>query len=265
KKLYSELEIKVQERTEELQNAKEDAELSNSAKSEFLANISHELRNPMHQILSYSKYGIDKIDRADKNKLLHYYTQINKSGKKLMILLDDLLDLSKMEAKKMTYEMRENDLLQLTNEIMREFYPSAEEKSISLKLTPFDGLTRLIFDDYRIGQVLRNLLSNAIKFSPEGKTITISFKQTILEFGIEKSQGLRVSISDQGFGIPENEARMIFDKFTQSSKTKTGAGGTGLGLAISHEIIFAHHGKIWAKNNPEGGATFSFALPFEQP
>jgi signal transduction histidine kinase len=111
----------------------------------------------------------------------------------------------------------------------------------------------VMLDPGKIMQVLRNLLSNAVKFSPAGGTIELTVGQG--------ESGLVVSVGDQGLGIPEGEQQTIFDKFIQSSKTRTGAGGTGLGLAICREIIMAHHGRIWAENRPEGGAVFFLELP----
>jgi signal transduction histidine kinase len=111
----------------------------------------------------------------------------------------------------------------------------------------------VILDADKIKQVLRNLLDNAIKFSPERGIIDVTTCRT---------EGLvKVSVSDQGPGIPQDELEAVFDKFIQSSKTDTGAGGTGLGLAICHEIITAHKGRIWAENQPEGGVTLSFEIP----
>jgi signal transduction histidine kinase len=102
-------------------------------------------------------------------------------------------------------------------------------------------------------QVLRNLLSNAVKFSPEGGRIDIELQQ--------EPGSVKVSLRDQGIGIPEDELEAVFDKFIQSSKTKTGAGGTGLGLAICQEIVVGHRGRIWAENNPGGGARLNFVVP----
>ncbi|MBU3914995.1 ATP-binding protein, partial [bacterium] len=127
--------------------------------------------------------------------------------------------------------------------------------------------TNVICDKYRIRQVIRNLLSNAVRFSPEIKKITISFESATLpkfpgSIG-EDRPALAVSIKDEGVGIPENELKTVFDKFIQSSKTKTGAGGTGLGLTICYEIVKCHGGEIRADNNPEGGAVFTFLLPYK--
>jgi signal transduction histidine kinase len=112
-------------------------------------------------------------------------------------------------------------------------------------------------DEGKLKQVLRNLLSNAVKFAPKGSTIALAMHQA--------AQWVVVSVRDQGPGIPEDELETVFDTFVQSSRTKTGAGGTGLGLSICHEIITSHQGRIWAANNPDGGAVFSFELPILLP
>ena len=233
------------------------SEESNQAKSEFLANVSHELRNPMHHILSYSKYGIDKLNSVPLEKLLHYFRQIKTSGDRLMRLVNDLLDLSKMEAGKMTYSMKKVSMLQILNEGIMEFSQTVDNKRISLSLEECAEEIFLECDMYKIGQVFRNLLSNAVNFSAPGQSITIGYQTTDLN----SESGVAVFIQDRGVGIPTEELEAIFDKFTQSSRTKTGAGGTGLGLAICIEIIKDHGGKIFASNNPDGGATFTFVLP----
>ena len=254
---------------EKLIYAKKQAEQANMTKSQFLANISHELRTPMHGILSFSKFGIDWIDTADQDKLLHYFNQIHNSGERLLALLNDLLDLSKLESGKMEYQMTEKDLRMIVGACITEFSLTAHEKKVSLKANEPDFLTRIHCDETRIDQVMRNLMSNAIKFSPDRGTVTVSYEATVIPMGRRSTdqthiKAVAVKVKDQGIGIPEEELKKVFDKFVQSSKTRTGAGGTGLGLAICAEIIRAHQGKIWAENNPEGGATFTFTLPYEQ-
>ncbi len=261
KKHRDQLEELVKARTHELKIAKDKAEIANIAKSEFLANISHELRNPMHQILSYSKYGVDKIDKP-KEKLWHYFNQTRKSAERLMVLLNDLLDLSKMESGKMDYKFETNNIYQIISEAVSELKPAIEDKNLNLQMDDSNISPNVTCDYYKIGQVMRNLLSNAIEYSHESKHIEIIIEQ--YELLTEKTITLphiKVSVHDKGIGIPENELTSIFEKFTQSSISKTGAGGTGLGLAISQEIVKAHGGKIWAENNPGGGTTFSFILP----
>ena len=201
KKARGELEKKVEERTIDFKIAKEEAELANEAKSEFLSNISHELRNPMHQILSYAKYGVEKIDKP-KEKLWHYFNQTKKAGERLMVLLNDLLDLSKMESGRMDYKMENSNLFQIVNEAVSELTPAIEEKNLSLKVIDPSVSTKVSCDSYKIGQVVRNLLSNAIKFTPEEKGIEIEFKRN--ESINEKNTilSLQISVIDQGVGIP---------------------------------------------------------------
>ena len=269
KKTYDELEKRVDERTSELKKAKEVAERANQIKSEFLANMSHELRTPMHGILSYSKFGIDKIDLENKEKNLTYFKKIKTAGDRLMILLNNLLDLSKMESGKEVYNMEAVNTLLVAKTVVTELETVWQEKDLVIKVEAPLISTKIICDRYRIEQVMRNLLSNAMKFTPKGKHVTVYFNSGELSLGErspdkETISALIVSVKDEGVGIPEKELESIFDKFIQSSKTKTGAGGTGLGLAICKEIINAHNGKIWAANNQEIGATIKFILPYRQ-
>jgi len=237
------------------------AEQANIAKSEFLANMSHELRTPMHGILSFAKFGMKDIRIHNKNisaeKLENYFREIVDSGERLMYLLNDLLDLSKLEAGKTTYTISQNDIVPLVSAVMSEFSCFAKENKITLHYDSHAEYPLALFDVSSIHQVLANLVSNAIKFSDENTIITISASSS----DESENNDLSVCISNTGITIPENEIEIIFDKFTQSNKTKTNAGGTGLGLSICTRIIADHGGAIWAENASDGTTKFYFTLP----
>jgi len=256
-KLERQRKIATQEReaAEIMKKAKEDAEQANRSKSEFLANMSHELRTPMHHILSYSQLGIKRINTPE-GKTLKCFENIISASNRLMVLIENLFDLSRLEAGKMVYSYEENDVFRMINDSISKFSQQLEEKELSIVMDQPDVSYKIVCDHTRIKQVIQNLLSNSIKFTPKNKEIAVLLSK--------KKSSLSVSIKDEGPGVPDDELEFIFDGFSQSSKTKTGAGGTGLGLAICKEIIEAHQGRIWAENNPEGGTTFSFMLPYEQ-
>ena len=252
----------AQAQRQKAEQARQAAVAASLAKSEFLANMSHELRTPMHGILSFANFGVEKFDRVEPAKLLHYFRNIQKSGSRLLLLLNDLLDLSKLEAGKMVMQRQRTDLGGLIDEAMAEFEALARSRGIELAAN-LDAQLLLGIDTARMLQVLRNLLSNALKFTPAGGRVLVSCGLIAPADGAAGQRQIELRVSDDGIGIPEDELEAVFDKFVQSSKTKTGAGGTGLGLAISREIVVAHGGSIRACNNapPARGATLVVCLP----
>lgn len=244
----------------ELLVAKQEAEASNIAKTEFLANMSHELRTPMHAMLSYSQLGMSKL--ADPNdKIYKYFSNISVSGSRLLNLLNNLLDLSKLEAGKMDFTFSKADILRCINQVKDELASLLHEKGITIDVSVQTKNTMLVIDFEKIVQVFINITSNAIKFSPNNSVVTITLSDSKVTYNGDEHPALLVAIQDQGIGIPEDELELIFDKFTQSSKTNKGSGGTGLGLSIAVSILKAHHGKIWAENAEGNGAVIKFLLP----
>lgn len=247
------LESMVKDRTLELNRAKEDAATANRSKSEFLTNISHELRTPMQGILGFSALGIDRIDVLGKEKVLSYFQSIHSSGKRLQNLVNNLLDIAKLEAGKTEYQFERESVSALVLDVVNEFKVLASKERVTLEFTAplFSDVVWL--DREKILLVLENLLSNAVKFSDAESTVNIHLTNS--------DEKITVHVKDQGVGVPEDEQELIFEKFVQSSLTRTGAGGTGLGLSISRQIISDHGGNIYVTNSSDGGTTFSFSLP----
>lgn len=241
--------------------AKEAALAANRAKSEFLANMSHELRTPMHGILGYARLGFKRSDLISREKLHEYFSMIHESGHRLMGLLNNLLDFSKLEVGKMKYSMGKCDLLPCITQVTTELAPAADEKGITFIVESEDDHIPVFCDPERIMQVMRNLLVNGIKFSNDGSPISIRCSGKKED---DSSLTRTVSISNIGTPIPENELNSIFDEFIQSSSTKTGAGGTGLGLAISRQILQDHNCTITAHTGDKKETIFTFTVPSDE-
>ena len=256
----------VNQRTIRLDQALLQAQAATRAKSEFLANMSHELRTPMHAILSFSELGQRLPTDQLGQKQLQYFNRIGQSADRLLLLIDDLLDLSKLESGRVALNLAQTDIAALITRVYGQLEPLIQQRRLSLLTEFVAGNEFLWVDPARIEQVIHNLLANAIKFSPEGGTIRISSALSELPKGRRSDDNgtfpaLSICVSDNGPGIPGEELESIFIKFVQSSLTKTGAGGTGLGLAICKEIVGCHRGTITAANNMGGGASFTVTLP----
>jgi len=243
-------EFRKAERTTQL--ARDAAEEASRAKSEFIANISHELRTPLQSILGFSELGI--MRGSQQPKLHAMFTDIHGSGTRMLALVNDLLDVSKIESSVGAITLERADLRGLMVSVVRELGPLLAARH--LQLAPELGGQALVakVDPVRFAQVIRNVLANAIKFSPMGAAIE-------LRGSISDHERILISVRDHGAGIPPDELEKIFEAFVQSSASKDGSGGTGLGLAICRKILAAHDGSITAANMPDGGAVFLIDLP----
>lgn len=232
--------------------ARDAAEEASRAKSEFIANISHELRTPLQSILGFSELGQARAQAHPR--LAGMFDDIHASGQRMLALVNDLLDVSKIESVVGALELELSDLRGLVQAVLHELEPLADRRRVQLlPRLPQQPLVAKV-DPLRFQQVLRNVLANAIKFSPEQGVIEIEAEQVMLG-------DIRLAVADHGPGIPPAELESIFEAFVQSSQTKDGSGGTGLGLAICRKIIAIHGGRIHAANRAGGGAVFEITLP----
>lgn len=237
----------------EIEEKGHELKIASKHKSEFLANMSHELRTPLNAILGYTELILDKIYGEVPEKIQEVLERLEKNGRHLLGLINNVLDLSKIEAGRLTLSLSEYSM----NEVVQAAFTSVEalaaEKKLKLKVMVPTDLTIGKGDEQRIAQVLLNLLGNAIKFTEEGEVrveVTAS-NETFL-----------VSVSDTGPGLSEADQNKIFEDFQQADSSSTrGKGGTGLGLSISKRIIEMHGGHIWVESTLGKGLTFWFKLP----
>ncbi len=242
---------------ESLIKAREAAEVAARAKEQFLANISHELRTPMHGILSYSRFGAEEAQTAAREELLDYFQQIAECGATLLTLVDDLLDLAKYDAGRTKLDLAEVALDEAAQEAADEFAALLHERSLALDICVDPDVTPVLADRMKVRQVLRNLLSNAAKFTSPGGQVTIRAGRM--------GPLARVIVEDSGVGIPADELESVFDRFSQASNSRSGSGGTGLGLPLCREIVRAHGGRIWAERAAPNGTRMIFEIPFAGP
>ncbi len=243
---YAELERRVEERTAQL-------EVANRHKSEFLANMSHELRTPLNAIIGFSEILSERMFGELNDKQLEYLKDIHSSGYHLLNLINDILDLSKIEAGKMELDLARFDMAQALQGAVTLVRERATRNGVQLALDS-DGVGEWVADERKVKQVLLNLLSNAVKFTPDGGRVR---RQARRENGV-----MEISVADTGVGIAEGDRGKVFEEFRQAGGSYLRKSeGTGLGLALARRFVELHGGEIRLHSRLGEGSTFTFTLP----
>ncbi|MFP9099747.1 response regulator [Flavobacterium sp. RHBU_24] len=246
----------LEERNLEIQKKSEDLEISTRYKSEFLANMSHELRTPLNSILLLSRLLSENTEDNMSNEQIEFARVINSSGNGLLGLIDEILDLSKIEAGKMDLEFADVAVNEITDNLKGMFSLLAREKDIAFNIDDKNAPLVLKTDKMRLEQILKNLISNAIKFTAEG-SVTVEIKKDP-----ENAKRVSFTVRDTGIGIPREKQPLIFEAFQQADgSTKRKYGGTGLGLSISRELAKLLNGTITLQSEPDKGSAFTLTIP----
>jgi CheY-like chemotaxis protein/signal transduction histidine kinase/HAMP domain-containing protein len=256
----------------ELEEKAEQLALSSKYKSEFLANMSHELRTPLNSLLILSKLLSDNQEGTLSEKQIEFAKTIYNAGSDLLELINDILDLSKVEAGKTDVDPRPVQPAALADYVQRNFSPVADQQELNFTVELAKGLpVAIVTDEKRLQQVLKNLLSNAFKFTEQGAvTLTIGPAPAGTRFGEETLRNaetvVQFMVADTGIGIPDDKLKLIFEAFQQADGTTSRRyGGTGLGLSISREIARLLGGEIRVESTPGEGSTFTLSLPLRAP
>ncbi len=229
-------------------------EAANQHKSEFLANVSHELRTPLNAIIGFSEVLQERLFGELNAKQAEYTDDILSSGRHLLSLINDILDLSKIEAGRMELEVTTFDLPLAIENALLLIRERASRHGIKLDRVVDDRLGDFTGDERKVKQILVNLLSNAVKFTPEGGKIQV---RAALDDG-----SVKISVSDTGVGIAPEDHEAIFEEFRQvGSNYAQKREGTGLGLSLTRKFVEMHGGKIWVESELGKGSTFTFTLP----
>jgi signal transduction histidine kinase len=238
----------------EIQDKSRQLEIANKHKSEFLANMSHELRTPLNAVIGFSEVLLERLFGDLNDKQDDYLKDIHSSGRHLLSLINDILDLSKVEAGRMELEMSAFDLPTAISNAMTLIRERAQRHEIALGFDADPQLGAIVADERKLKQILLNLLSNAVKFTPDGGRIDVSARRD--------GDNVAIAVHDTGIGIATADQQAVFEEFRQVGRDYTNKQeGTGLGLALTRKFVELHGGRIWVDSEPGKGSTFTFTIP----
>jgi PAS domain S-box-containing protein len=264
RKLNQELEQRVNERTRELQTAYEDLKQVDRLKDDFLSTVSHEFRTPLTSIMSFSEILLDFPEESAETKH-EFYSIIYHESQRLSRLINDLLDLSKIQAGKMEWRCQKVEAAGVVDRALQSVLSLASKKGVRLLRDVGPGLPTFYGDEDRILQVLINLMGNAIKFTPEGGSVRVRAEREDPGPGDGAGPRLHFSVQDTGQGIRPEDLERIFERFAQGAhESAQKPGGTGLGLSICRKIVSAHRGDIWAESEVGAGSIFHATFPLDR-
>ncbi|HML17316.1 MAG TPA: CHASE3 domain-containing protein [Bryobacteraceae bacterium] len=246
----SEHQLRDQARLLEIRNA--EVQRATELKSEFLANMSHEMRTPLTTVLGFSEVLSEELEGPLNEKQKHFAELIHRDAMHLLNLVNDILDLSKIEAGRLELERETFEVVPAVEEVLSSIRPRGSSKSIDIAWQAPPALA-LEADRVRFKQVMYNLLTNAVKFTPAGGHVRIG--------AAPKDSFVEISVADTGVGIPKEQQTAIFDPFYQAAHSKLVHEGTGLGLAITKRLVEQHGGRLWLESDPGKGSLFTFTLP----
>ena len=253
--------VDVRRRTDELEAANVHILEADRAKSQFLAAMSHELRTPLNSILGFSEILLTRMSSGLEEKPVRFLKHINSSGKHLLRLIDDILDLAKIESGKLKLLSEPIEPLAFCESVLAVVRGLATPAQVKLVLEAADGLPTLEADPVRLKQVLYNLLANAVRFSPVGGKVTLCVRGVTPSEPPLHARAIEFRVCDQGPGIAPEHHALVFEEFRQLDQATPGKGGTGLGLALVRKLVALHGGSVGLHSRRGEGATFVVTLP----